>query len=75
MARTPLSYTLPNLIPHQRSLPESRARSDGSDGSTASLPRALNNAAIAALTAAASAGKALVDDDCTKKAVAELTSD
>ena len=27
------------------------------------LPRALNNAAIAALIAAASAGKALVDDD------------
>jgi type II secretory pathway predicted ATPase ExeA len=37
------------------------------------LPRALNNAAIAALVAAASAGKALVDDDCAKKAVAELT--
>jgi type II secretory pathway predicted ATPase ExeA len=37
------------------------------------LPRALNNAAIAALIAAASAGKALVDDDCAKKAVAELT--
>jgi hypothetical protein len=33
------------------------------------LPRALNNAAIAAATA----GKALVDDDCAKKAVAELT--
>jgi integrase len=29
--------------------------------------------AIAALIAAASAGKALVDDDCAKKAVAELT--
>ncbi len=38
------------------------------------LPRALNNAAIAALIAAATAGKALVDDDCAKKAVAELTS-
>jgi hypothetical protein len=37
------------------------------------IPRALNNAAIAALIAAASAGKALVDDDCAKKAVAELT--
>jgi type II secretory pathway predicted ATPase ExeA len=37
------------------------------------LPRALNNAAIAALIAAATAGKALVDDDCAKKAVAELT--
>jgi len=37
------------------------------------LPRALNNAAVAALIAAASAGKALVDDDCAKKAVAELT--
>ena len=36
------------------------------------LPRALNNAAIAALIAAASAGKALVDDDCARKAVAEL---
>ena len=31
------------------------------------LPRALNNAAIAALIAAATAGKALVDDDCAKK--------
>jgi type II secretory pathway predicted ATPase ExeA len=39
------------------------------------LPRALNNAAIAALIAAATAGKALVDDDCAKKAVAELTRD
>jgi type II secretory pathway predicted ATPase ExeA len=39
------------------------------------LPRALNNAAIAALIAAASAGKALVDDDCAKKAVAELSRD
>ena len=40
-----------------------------------SLPRALNNAAIAALIAAATAGKALADDDCAKKAVAELTCD
>jgi type II secretory pathway predicted ATPase ExeA len=39
------------------------------------LPRALNNVAIAALIAAATAGKALVDDDCAKKAVAELTRD
>jgi type II secretory pathway predicted ATPase ExeA len=39
------------------------------------LPRALNNAAVAALIAAATAGKALVDDDCAKKAVAELTRD
>lgn len=39
------------------------------------LPRALNNAAVAALIAAASAGKAIVDDDCAKKAVAELTRD
>jgi type II secretory pathway predicted ATPase ExeA len=39
------------------------------------LPRALNNAAIAALIAAATAGKALVDDDCAKQAVAELTRD
>jgi hypothetical protein len=31
------------------------------------LPRALNNAAIAALIAAATAGKALVDDDCAKR--------
>ena len=37
------------------------------------LPRALNNAAVAALIAAASAGKAIVDDACAKKAVAELT--
>ncbi len=39
------------------------------------LPRALNNAAVAALIAAASAGKALVDDTCARKAVAELTRD
>jgi type II secretory pathway predicted ATPase ExeA len=39
------------------------------------LPRALNNAAFAALIAATTAGKALVDDDCAKKAVAELTRD
>jgi type II secretory pathway predicted ATPase ExeA len=39
------------------------------------LPRALNNAAIAALIAAATASKALVDDDCAKMAVAELTRD
>jgi hypothetical protein len=32
------------------------------------LPRALNNAAIAALIAAATAGKALVGDECAKKA-------
>ena len=37
------------------------------------LPRTLNNAAIAALVAAAGAGKSLVDDACAKKAVAELT--
>ena len=37
------------------------------------LPRALNNAAIAALIAAAADGKALVDDVCAKKAVADLT--
>lgn len=37
------------------------------------LPRQLNNAAVAALIAAASEGKALVDDSCAKKAVAELT--
>jgi type II secretory pathway predicted ATPase ExeA len=39
------------------------------------LPRAFNNAATAALIAATTAGKALVDDDCAKKAVAELTHD
>jgi type II secretory pathway predicted ATPase ExeA len=39
------------------------------------LPRALNNAATAALIAAATAGKDLVDDACAKKAVAELTRD
>ncbi len=39
------------------------------------LPRALNNAAVAALIAAAAAGKALVDDDCARKAVAELSRD
>jgi type II secretory pathway predicted ATPase ExeA len=37
------------------------------------LPRALNNAAMAALMAAAADGKALVDDACAKKAIAELT--
>ncbi len=39
------------------------------------LPRALNNAAVAALIAATTAGKALVDGDCAEKAVAELTRD
>jgi len=39
------------------------------------LPRALNNAAVASLVAAAGAGKALVDDACAKQAVAELTND
>ena len=33
------------------------------------LPRMLNNAATAALIAATTAGQALVDDDCAKKAV------
>jgi len=39
------------------------------------LPRALNNAATAALIAAAADGKNLVDDTCAKKAAAELTRD
>jgi type II secretory pathway predicted ATPase ExeA len=39
------------------------------------LPRALNNAATAALMAAAADGKALVADACAKKAVAELNRD
>ncbi len=39
------------------------------------LPRALNNAATAALMAAAADGKDLIDDACAKKAVAELTRD
>jgi type II secretory pathway predicted ATPase ExeA len=39
------------------------------------LPRALNNAGTAALIAAASEGKDLVDDTCAKKAAAELTRD
>jgi type II secretory pathway predicted ATPase ExeA len=39
------------------------------------LPRALNNAAVAALVAAAADGKALVDDACAKRAVSELTRD
>lgn len=39
------------------------------------LPRLLNNAAIAALIAAAADGKALVDDHCAKRAAAELTAD
>lgn len=37
------------------------------------LPRALNNAATAALMAAAADGKSIVDDVCAKKAIAELT--
>jgi type II secretory pathway predicted ATPase ExeA len=37
------------------------------------LPRALNNAATAALMAAAAEGKGIVDDACAKKAVSELT--
>lgn len=39
------------------------------------LPRALNNAATAAMMAAATDGKDLVDDACAKKAAAELTRD
>ena len=39
------------------------------------LPRALNNAATAAIIAAAADNKDLVDDACAKKAVAELTRD
>ena len=39
------------------------------------LPRALNNAATAAIIAGAAAGKDLTDDTCAKKAVAELTRD
>jgi type II secretory pathway predicted ATPase ExeA len=39
------------------------------------LPRALNNAATAAIIAAATASKDIVDDTCAKKAVAELTRD
>ena len=37
------------------------------------LPRALNNAATAALMAAAVEGKALVDDACARRAITELT--
>ena len=39
------------------------------------LPRALSNAATAALIAAAASGKDLVDDACARKAAAELTRD
>lgn len=39
------------------------------------IPRALNNAAVAALIAAAADGKEIVDDACAKKAVAEFTRD
>lgn len=39
------------------------------------LPRALNNAATAALIAAAADSKTIVDDACAKKAAAELTRD
>ena len=38
-------------------------------------PRALNNAATAALMAAAADNKDLVDDACAKRAAAELTRD
>ena len=37
------------------------------------IPRALNNAATAALIAAAADGKSIVDDVCAKKAIGELT--
>ena len=39
------------------------------------LPRQINNAATAALIAAGSASKDLVDDSAAKKAAAELTRD
>jgi type II secretory pathway predicted ATPase ExeA len=39
------------------------------------LPRALNNAATAALIAAAADNKSIIDDACAKKAAAELTRD
>jgi type II secretory pathway predicted ATPase ExeA len=39
------------------------------------LPRALNNAATAALIAGAADNKTLIDDACAKKAVAELPRD
>ena len=39
------------------------------------IPRALTNAAVAALIAAAADGKEIVDDACARKAVAELTRD
>jgi type II secretory pathway predicted ATPase ExeA len=39
------------------------------------LPRALNNAAVAALIHAAHTGKVIVDDDSAKHAAAELTRD
>ena len=39
------------------------------------LPRKLNNAATAALIAAAADSKQLVDDTCAKRAAAELTRD
>src|SRR6516164_7373687 len=39
------------------------------------LPRALNNAATAALMAAATAGRDLVDDACANRAVAGRTPD
>ncbi len=39
------------------------------------LPRALNNAATAALITAAAENKDLVDDACAKKAATELTRD
>lgn len=38
-------------------------------------PRMLNNAAIAAMIAAVTDGKDLIDDACAEKAAAELTRD
>jgi len=52
------------------------AEEDGEELSMSPLlPRALNNAATAALMAGAAAGMDLVDDACAKKAAAEITQD
>jgi type II secretory pathway predicted ATPase ExeA len=48
-------------------------RSCACTASSGGIPRALNNAAVAAPIAAASDGKEIVDDAWANKAVAELT--
>ena len=71
-ARPTCATTWPSPDARSRSSPTTP--SPGCTGCSNGLPRALNNAATAALIAAAADGKDLVDDACAKKAVAELTA-